>query len=305
MINLLGQPIIRTSFYVLAMLALMAIFFTQIQPSQTSTLVDGYWHFFFIGIFAATVANATGCGGGIVFLPAFVVLGMSVEQALATSFTIQCFGMTSGSLNWLALAKSESHGPDHCWEQLPQVLAISLTASIGGLLLAQQFLQHPPFDVHYLFSIFSITIGALILYRLKNHYQADEFHSPPLTLQSKIALIMSCFIGGIITWWLSVGVGEILAIVLLTLGYNIRFAVTLAVIVSAGSVWFALPFLAVPSLAVSENLINYNVVLFAAPAAMLGGYAARYLAMAISPKRLKAGLSLWIIFSGAGYIVVQ
>ena len=305
MINLLGRPIIRTSFYTLAVCALIAIFFMQIAPAQNAAWFDDYWHFFFIGVFAATVANATGCGGGIVFLPAFVVLGMSVEQALATSFAIQCFGMTSGSLNWLILAKQESHGPDHCWEQLPKVLAISLSASIAGLLLAQQFISHPPFNVHYLFSLFSISIGALILYRLKNHYQADEFHSPPLTTKNIAVLIASCFIGGVITWWLSVGVGEILAIVLLMLGYNIRFSVTLAVIVSAGSVWVALPFVAVPTLATAENLINYNVVLFAAPAAMLGGFAARYLAMAISPKRLKAGLSLWIIFSGAGYIAVQ
>lgn len=305
MINLLGQPIFRVIFYTLAILALMSIFLTQIEPSQTSTLIEGYWHFFFIGIFAATVASATGCGGGIVFLPAFVVLGMSIEQALATSFTIQCFGMTSGSLNWLALAKSESHGPDHCWEQLPSVLIISLSASIAGLFLAQQLFSNPPFNVHYLFSIFSISIGVLILYRLKNHYQAEEFHSPPLVLRHKLIIVTSCFVGGIITWWLSVGVGEILAIVLLMLGYNIRFSVTLAVIVSAGSVWFALPFVATPYLATDENLINYRVVLFAAPAALLGGYAARYLAMAVSPKRLKAGLSLWIIFSGAGYIVVQ
>ncbi|MFT4924545.1 MAG: putative membrane protein YfcA, partial [Phenylobacterium sp.] len=242
-------------------------------------------------------ANSTGAGGGIVFLPAFTVLGLSVPSALATSFAIQCFGMTSGALTWLALARSELHSTNHSWEQLNPMLWLTVPPSLAGLLLAQQLMPQPPFDIHILFSVFSITIGSLMLYRILHKYRADEFYTPNLTDKNKQLIIASCFVGGIITSWLSIGVGEILAIVLLMLGYNVRFTVTIAVCVSAISVLVALPYYVVVG-----DTINYSVLLFAGFGAMIGGYIARHLAMAISPRRLKTLLSLWIIFSGFVYL---
>ncbi len=280
----------------MAMTALLMMFLTQFDLHDSVELVSNYGHFFIIGLFAATIANATGAGGGIVFLPAFVLLGLSVPQALATSFAIQCFGMTSGTLTWLALARRESSKADHCWDQLNSVLWLTLPAAMCGLLLAQKTMPTPPFNVHYLFSIFSITIGLLMLYRLR---LTDRIRSPSLKLSQKALIVLSSFIGGIITWWLSIGVGEILAIVLLMVGFNIRFSITVAVIVSAASVWLALPHYL--NLA---DTINYKVLLFAAPAALFGGFIARHLAVAISAVRLKMALSLWITLSGLLYLLL-
>jgi uncharacterized membrane protein YfcA len=296
----LGHSSIRISFYGMAVIVLVAMFFWQFEVSDIGSLIGDYWYFFMIGVFAATVANSTGAGGGIIFLPAFIMLGLTLPEALGTSFAIQCFGMTSGTLTWLALARIESHGVDHSWEQLNTMLLLTVPASAVGLLSAQQLMPHPPFDVHHLFSGFSISIGIIMLYRLMHHYRADEFHSPTLTGPNKLLIIVSCFVGGMITWWLSVGVGEILAIVLLMLGYNIRFAVTIAVTVSAVTVWLALPYYLILG-----DTIDYKILLFAGPAALIGGFIARHLAIAISALRLKILLSLWIILSGFVYIFVK
>jgi uncharacterized membrane protein YfcA len=298
--TILGHSYIRISFYSMAMTALLLMFLTRFELTDSVTLLNDYGHFFIIGLFAATIANATGAGGGIVFLPAFVLLGLSVPQALATSFAIQCFGMTSGSLTWLALVRRESYREsrkeDHCWGQLNSVLWLALPPALCGLLLAQKVMPTPPFNVHYLFSAFSIVIGLLMLYRLR---LTGKTGSPSLKLSQKALIVLSSFIGGIITWWLSIGVGEILAIVLLMVGFNIRFSITVAVIVSAASVWLALPHYL--NLA---DTINYKVLLFAAPAALFGGFIARHLAVAISAVRLKMALSLWITLSGLLYLVV-
>ncbi len=296
----LGNPMIRVSFYLTATTILLAVFLWHFSFADAGQLFTDHWHFFFIGIFAATVANSTGVGGGIVFLPAFTILGLSVPEALATSLAIQCFGMTSGSLTWLALARRELHSPNHSWQQLNPMLALTVPGSLAGLLLAQQLMPQPPFDIHNLFSVFSITIGSLMLYRITHQYQADEFHTPELTGNNKLLIVASCFVGGIITWWLSIGVGEILAIVLLMFGYNIRFTVTIAVVVSAISVIVALPYYIVIG-----DTINLSILLFAGPAAMIGGFIARHLAMAISPMRLKIVLSSWIIFSGFVYLFAR
>lgn len=296
----LGRPTIRLGFYVLAVMLLIGILLWNFSLQTAGVLFNDYWHFFFIGIFAATVANSTGAGGGIVFLPAFTLLGLSVPAALGTSFAIQCFGMTSGALTWLALARRELHSTNRSWLQLNSIFVLTIPASLLGLLLTQMVSPEPPFDIHNLFSVFSVSIGVLMLYRVLHKYQADEFHSPQLNNANKVLIVISSFFGGIITCWLSIGVGEILAIVLLMLGYNVRFAVTVAVCVSAVTVLAALPYYLLIG-----DIININVLIFAGLAAMIGGYIARHLAMAVSPMRLKVILSVWIILSGFVYFFAQ
>lgn len=289
------HKLIKGGFYLTALLILITLLLNQLTLVNGYQLTNNYWHFFFIGILAATIANATGCGGGMVFLPAFLILGMDIQQTLATSFAIQAFGMSSGTLSWLMVVNQSQHS--YHWRQLPHILLLSVPASSCGLYFAQQWINSPPINIQIIFCVFSISIGTLILYRLK-HTPTEAVTQLTLNLPQQVAVISSCFIGGIITWWLSVGVGEILAIVLMMLGFNTRFAVALAVMVSAATV-----FSAIPVIVYSNPAIEYGVLLFAAPGALLGGYIARYLAMAISTTKLKAGFSLWIIFSSIGYII--
>jgi len=81
---------------------------------------------------------------------------------------------------------------------------------------------------------------------------------------------------------------------------NSALWMTIAVVVSAISVIVALPYYIVIG-----DTINLSILLFAGPAAMIGGFIARHLAMAISPMRLKIVLSSWIIFSGFVYLFAR
>lgn len=295
----LGSHPFRFSFYLISVTLLSSIFLWMIPVEVKATLFTEYWHFFLIGICAAIVANSTGAGGGIIFLPAFIVLGLSVDQALATSFAIQCFGMTSGALTWIALVRREFHVIDS-WEPLPQIVLISAVPSVIGIGLTQWLLPHPPFNTHVFFSIFSVFVGASILYRSIKTRHRDELHSPALNSSQKVLVAASCFIGGVITAWLSIGVGEILAIVLLALGFNVRFSVAAAVSVSSISVLTA----------ISYHLfylgtVHFSVLLFAGPGALIGGFIARYVAVAISPLKLKIVLSGWVLISGVIYFFVS
>ncbi len=298
--NRLGSGLSRTTFYLLSIVALISIAMFKIDLTDTASVIADFGHFFIIGIFAATVANSTGAGGGIIFLPAFTLLGLTVEQALATSFAIQSFGMTSGALTWLALARREYHTINQSWRALNPILLIAVPPSLAGLILVQQMMPEPPFNIHVFFSTFSIIVGGIILIRALRRSTADDFSSPPLTISTSVVVAISCFIGGGITAWLSIGVGEILAIVLLMRGYNVRFSVATAVCISSITVLVALPYYLV-----GTDSIHFYVLMFAAPAAMIGGFAARYLAVAISAIRLKVFLSLWVIISGVVYLGVN
>ena len=75
-----------------------ALFSSQNNPLQ---LASDFFGFFFLGIGGAIAANSTGAGGGVVFVPSFDALGMAIDEVIATSFAIQCFGMSVGSISWL------------------------------------------------------------------------------------------------------------------------------------------------------------------------------------------------------------
>ena len=73
------------------------VFALQQEPIR---LFVQYAGFTFLGILGAVFANATGAGGGVVFVPFFNQMGLSPSATVATSFAIQCFGMTAGAVTW-------------------------------------------------------------------------------------------------------------------------------------------------------------------------------------------------------------
>ena len=285
-------------FYCLLTLLVVYSLAIGFEPNAHLILPDvirEYGHFFIIGLLAAIVANTTGAGGGIIFFPAFVLLGMAAETALATSFAIQCFGMTAGAIAWRqvrvkAMIKKESKQ----WLDFYNVLKVTLPFSLMGLWLTQYGFPHPPVSVHILFSVFSIVVGAILLTRSVNN-QLNEGKGNI----NNITLCWVSFVGGVITAWLSVGVGELLAVLLILRGFTVNFSIAIAVTVSAINVWAGLPY----HIWETEQ-IHILVWMFAAPAAAMGGALAGMIALKIGAVTLKRFVAIWIVFSGASYLMV-
>ena len=289
---------IRLGFYLVAGVILITLGTGSFGHSPAPFAeVGSHWHFFLIGILAATVANSTGAGGGIVFLPVFTILGLTVGQSLATSFAIQCFGMTAGALTWLLHLKRDAIH-DSQSESFPRIFLVSAAASLAGLRLAQEFLPDPGLDIEWFFSLFSLAVGFIILRRTlaKGAINGGREHS--VTSRELWGLGASTFIGGAITAWLSIGVGEILAIHLLALRFRVNVAVAAAVCVTSITVITAVAhYLAGP-------LIVKEVLVLAAPGALIGGTLAKRLALFLGAKRLKLGMSGWIILTAIVYLIV-
>lgn len=93
-----------------------------------------------------------------------------------------------------------------------------------------------------------------------------------------------------LTAWLSVGVGEIIAVVMILLGFNALQSVAVAVCVSAVTVWAGISY----HVFVDAN-IRWDILVFAGPAALVGGVLARYLANFLGPLRLKLFMAFWIL----------
>lgn len=259
--------------------------------------VASHWHFFLIGILAATVANSTGAGGGIVFLPVFTVLGLTVTESLGTSFAIQCFGMTAGALTWLLHLKRDAIH-DAQSQGFLRIFLVSACGSLLGLRLAQEFLPDPGVNIEWFFSIFSLAVGLLIVRRTLASGAVNGGRNCEASSGELAGLALSTFIGGAITAWLSVGVGEILAIHLLALRYRVNIAVAAAVCVTSVTVITAVPYY-LPG----QGIVK-EVLVFAAPGALIGGTLAKRFAILLGAKRLKLGMAGWIILTAIVYLLV-
>lgn len=279
----LNNPFFISVFFLLWGLALWLV------PDTLSVLSD-YFAFSLLGVTGAIFANSTGAGGGVVFIPMFNQLGFSDVQAVATSFGIQCFGMTAGAFTWWHHYRHDKIDL-HLWHAFTPIIALTSCLAVVGLWLVYGFNWHSPASLHQSFSLFSIVLGLAILvsvFFLKPGREHSNLEWYDLMMLSLIGLF-----GGILTAWLSVGVGELLAIYLILRRFDVTMAVAAAVVVSAFVVWGA---------AFEHFWLNPNaywqVLVFAGPGAVLGGVFAKTLVSWLSARKLKIFFASWVLIVG-------
>ena len=298
------------------------VFALQQEPIR---LFVQYAGFTFLGILGAVFANATGAGGGVVFVPFFNQMGFSPSATVATSFAIQCFGMTAGAVTWWrfhlaqsgdnvqAIEQFDDSAAQYSdaqrtetlhvqqWQGLYPVLLLSIPASVAGLLIAQ---FNPSWfgalaqgdKLHIGFGVFSIML-AISMFLMVALAGRGSLKTQLRRLDS-ILLPIICICGGVITAYLSIGVGELLAVYLIMRGFNVTFSIACAVILSAATVWSGV----VHHVMISQA-VYWPVVLFAGPGAVIGGILAKRLVLHFSPTHLKLFFASWILILGASGLI--
>ncbi len=248
-----------------------------------------------MAIIGAIVANATGAGGGVVFVPAFTMLELSASSIIATSFAIQCFGMTAGSVAWYKVLLIELQGAkSFVWKHYRRLVLLFSLPSILGVIVGQTLLSLDSHqEVKTLFKGFSILFAVAIVFTTL-HLARAQGAREIVPVSPFISALMVCvgLAGGLITAWLSIGVGELVAVMLILMRYPVRLAIGVAVSVSAISVWVG-----VQNYLWIDPSIDINVLIFAGPAAVIGGTVARYVAGAFTPVQLKLFIATWIFIS--------
>jgi uncharacterized membrane protein YfcA len=264
----------------------LMLFFAPISLVQMSD----YVLFSLIGILGAIFANTTGAGGGVVFIPLFNQLNFTELQSIATSFAIQCFGMTAGAITWWHHYQREKTEL-RLWQGFKRIISVTAIASCLGIWFVYAGNFHAPSSLHQSFSWFSLGLGLFILFTvfvLKPHRERSQ-----INVIDWFALITIGYVGGIITAWLSVGVGELLAIYLILRRFDITMAVAAAVIVSAITVWSA-----IWQHTLVDFQVFWQVVLFAGPGAVLGGIVAKTIVSHLSATKLKLFFAFWLVVIG-------
>ncbi|QLE84664.1 MULTISPECIES: sulfite exporter TauE/SafE family protein [Shewanella] len=276
--------------HLILLAGLVSIWFIwAMQFTDTLDVIKSYLHYVMLGITGAIFANSTGAGGGVIFIPVFNSLELSHSQSVSTSFAIQCFGMTAGSIAWWRHFKQAEFKQSA--QLLPILVGLCAPVSIMGIWCAELLSISAPASLELSFSLFSIILGIAIVYSgLRPQKQHSTRSLTPLEVSH---LIILSFVGGLITAWLSVGVGEILVIYLILSRFSPTLAVAVGVMVTAITVWSVSPIHLNPS-----SDAYFNIVLFAGPGAILGGILAKKLALYLPVRSLKLFFAFWIIISG-------
>ncbi|NQY89047.1 MAG: sulfite exporter TauE/SafE family protein [Colwellia sp.] len=247
-----------------------------------------YWLFSFLGVLGAIFANSTGAGGGVIFIPTFTQLNFTEQQSIATSFAIQCFGMTAGAVTWSHHYYSQKRDL-RLWQGYKRIISVTSISSALALTGVFVFQVSSPASLHSSFSWFSLLLGLFIVltvFLVKPHRERSQIY-----LFDYLALVLIGLFGGAITAWLSVGVGELLVIYLILRRFDINMAIASAVVVSAISVWVAIGQV--------HQAIYWQVLLFAGPGAVLGGIFAKTLVTHMSATRLKIFFAFWLLITGS------
>ena len=269
-------------------------------------LMRDLWFLPGVGVVGAIIANASGTGGGVVFVPVFNALRdlgtmtLGPLQVVAVSMGIQSFGMSLGALRWTdRLYHQHEPNPLEASARARDywlVCALVLALSTPALLLTQRMVEFDSRMVLLGYKTFSILLGiALIVATWTiNRAVAERDRLAGIDLAM---LVLIAIPGGAITALFSVGIGELVAFYLFLRHYPMVLCVGTACVISAvsciaGLLWH-----------VEAGTVAWEVVLLAAPGAMLGAFFARPIALWLGARRLKTAGGLWIVAS-ALYLVL-
>jgi len=263
-------------------------------------LLGSLWFLPGVGLIGAIIANTSGTGGGVVFVPVFNalreldVMALAPLKVVGVSMAIQSFGMSMGALRWtdrlLHQPAPKAFEASVRIRDFALVVLCVLALSFPGMLLTQRLASLDQHAVLLAYKGFSILLGsALILATWTVNARRQE--RDRLAGGDLFVLVAIGLVGGPITALFSVGVGELVALYLFIRHYPVLLCTGAACVISAisviaGAVWH-----------IEAGTIQWEVVLLAAPAAMLGGFLARPVALWLGAKRLKTWDGAWIVLS--------
>jgi len=263
-------------------------------------LLGQLWFLPGVGIIGAIIANTSGTGGGVVFVPVFNalrelgVMSLSPLAVVGVSMAIQSFGMSMGSLRWTdRLLHQPASGPLEAQVRLKDfatvVLAV-LALSLPAMLATQRLTAFDQQSVLYAYKAFSILLGLALIAATWtiNAARPERARLERIDLAVLLALAVP---GGVLTALFSVGIGELVALYLFIRHYPVLLCTGAACVISAVSM------IAGVAWHIEAGTIQWEVVLLAAPAAALGGFLARPVALWLGAKRLKTLDGGWIVLS--------
>ena len=255
--------------------------------SDPVALFERNWVFIPVGFCGAVLGNISAVGGGIVFIPVIMfVFHLPPVTALKIALASQSWGMTSGAIGWIQ-------------KKVVPLRALRLT--VPGLLIGSSISSlviHPSaLLVKLFFGPVSILLGVLtIILSRRAAKSATRTEIPP---NAAFPLFIVSLIGGLITGWIAIGEGELVAaLLMLAYGVDVTACIGLGVVLlSINSIFLTLLhhfFL---------GGIPWNIAAFTGLGCVFGARLAPFLSRRSNPIVLKTIFAIIAICDGILFIV--
>jgi uncharacterized membrane protein YfcA len=247
-------------------------------------LAEAHWPLILVGFAGAVIGNATAIGGGLVFIPVMIFgYHYPAFEALMLALATQAFGMSSGAIAWFSRGEIP-------WRRLEWILLPMLAGcAVSALVLRPNALL-----IKGLFGPVSVVIGLVTLLMLKRISNAREIPD-----RDRWGLALVSLAGGLLTGWVAIGVGEVVAAYLiLRWGLKPERAIGLGVVLLALTS-IALTLLHGPLL----GNIPWETAWFLILGSVFGARMGPYLAQWIGQRPLKVVFAAVAIVDGVLFIV--
>ncbi|HEY5040607.1 MAG TPA: sulfite exporter TauE/SafE family protein [Verrucomicrobiae bacterium] len=245
------------------------------------------WVFIPVGFCGAVLGNISAVGGGIVFIPVIIfIFQLPPVAALKVALASQCFGMTSGAIGWLQ-------------KRVVPVRALKLTvpALLLGSTISSLMIHPSALLVKLLFGPVSILLGVLTI--VLSRRAMNSAARTEIPANASLPLFVSAFVGGLITGWIAIGEGEIVAaLLMLVYGVDVTICIGLGVVLlSINSIFLTL---------IHQFFLGgipWNIAAFTGLGCVFGARLAPFLSRHSNPMVLKTIFACIAIGDGILFIV--
>jgi uncharacterized membrane protein YfcA len=243
--------------------------------------------FILVGFCGAVLGNISAVGGGIVFIPVIIfIFHLPPVTALKIALASQSWGMTSGAIGWMQ-------------KRVVPLRALKLT--VPGLLIGStisSLVIHPSaLLVKLLFGPVSILLGILTI--VLSHRAKKSAALTKIPAHATAPLFFIAVIGGLITGWIAIGEGELVAaLLMLVYGVDVTICIGLGVVLlSINSIYLTL---------IHQFFLGgipWNIAAFTGLGCVFGARLAPYLSRHSNPMVLKTIFAFIAICDGILFIV--
>ncbi len=209
----------KKAFLIAYPLLWLAMYFS-LAPNPIA-LLEIRWPLILTGLVGAIIGNLSAIGGGLVFIPVMIfVFHLPPVVALKIALATQSFGMTAGAIGWLGKTPI-----------CKKTLYFAIPGLLAGAAVSSLLIHPNPLLIKGLFGPVSIVLGLLII---STSLAKQKSSSETIDLKWALPLLGVSFIGGLISGWVAVGEGEVVAaFLMLAAGINSRTSIATGVLLLA------------------------------------------------------------------------
>jgi len=255
------------------------------------TLSFDYWYVFPIAIIVATLCNASGFSGSVLFQPFFnFVLGIPIAQSVATGIATESIGMTSGAVSYWRMGNKIDI------KAVKKVFPFVYIGIITGVFL---FVFLPKLWLRFVVgcSIFSIASYQLYFAYLGKFGVNDK---ADLNILGSRKSRIKQFFAGVSSASTGTGIAEIHQPMFEhDAGLSTKKSNASAILIEALGNWF------ITLLNIKLGNIDYEILIFSASGVLIGGQIGPLISNHISDRVLKVIFGISVCIIGVIYIITS